>query len=183
VTAFHLGELSKQPRQLQHLFNKLEYLYIPSRGTIFLFSSPQLIWCNKPTVHDFLFRCLLNKLIWQVALDEVHLFVKFGDTSPAEFQELGIFFSKIDFATVPFLLMTATCCSLSIVQRLETIIGQPIKNHHWPDATGMQHRQQTILILKEVAYLCLRLAFGGSPNLACLCAFSETLTDLSKDLS
>jgi hypothetical protein len=29
----------------------------------------------------------------------------------------------------------------------------------------------------------LRLAFGGSPNPACFCAFSETLTDVANDLS
>jgi hypothetical protein len=42
---------------------------------------------------------------------------------------------------------------------------------------------QTIIVLAGIAYLSLRLAFGGSPNPACFCAFSEALTDLSNELS
>ena len=42
---------------------------------------------------------------------------------------------------------------------------------------------QSIIILGAIAYVALRLAFGGSPNPACFCAFSETLTDLSNDIS
>jgi len=42
---------------------------------------------------------------------------------------------------------------------------------------------QTIIVWAGIAYIALRLAFGGSPNPACFCAFSETLTDLSNDIS
>jgi len=42
---------------------------------------------------------------------------------------------------------------------------------------------QSILVVEEVAYLALRLAFGGSPNPACWCAISETITDMANDLS
>jgi len=42
---------------------------------------------------------------------------------------------------------------------------------------------QTIIAWAGIAYIALRLAFGGSPNPACFCAFSEMLTDLSNDLS
>jgi hypothetical protein len=42
---------------------------------------------------------------------------------------------------------------------------------------------QSILVLAGVAYMALRLAFGGSPNPACFCAFSEALTDLANELS
>ena len=41
----------------------------------------------------------------------------------------------------------------------------------------------TILVVGSVAFLMLRLAFGGSPNPPCFCAFSETLTDLANELS
>ena len=42
---------------------------------------------------------------------------------------------------------------------------------------------QTILVVEDIAYLMLRLAFGGSPNPPCFCAFSETLTDLANEIS
>ena len=42
---------------------------------------------------------------------------------------------------------------------------------------------QTILVASGVAYLMLRLAFGGSGNPPCFCAFSETLTDLANEIS
>lgn len=42
---------------------------------------------------------------------------------------------------------------------------------------------QSVLILMGVAYIALRLAFGGSPNPACWCAFSETMTDMANELS
>lgn len=41
----------------------------------------------------------------------------------------------------------------------------------------------TILVVGLVAFLMLRLAFGGSPNSPCFCAFLETLTDLANELS
>jgi len=46
-----------------------------------------------------------------------------------------------------------------------------------------QAAAQSILVVEEVAYLALRLAFGGSPNPACWCAISETITDMANDLS
>jgi len=42
---------------------------------------------------------------------------------------------------------------------------------------------QSVIAWGGVAYVALRLAFGGSPNPACFCAFLEMLTDLSNDLS
>jgi hypothetical protein len=42
---------------------------------------------------------------------------------------------------------------------------------------------RTILVLGGVAYISLRLAFGGSCNPACFCAFSEALTDVANELS
>jgi len=50
-------------------------------------------------------------------------------------------------------------------------------HHHWKAAS------QTILVVGNIAYLFLRLAFGGSPNQACFCAFSEALTDVANDLA
>jgi hypothetical protein len=41
---------------------------------------------------------------------------------------------------------------------------------------------QSILIVGEVAYVFLRLAFGGSPNPPAWCVFSEMVTDLSNYL-
>ena len=38
-------------------------------------------------------------------------------------------------------------------------------------------------VMAGVACMALRLAFGGSPNPACVCAFSETLTDVANKLS
>ena len=49
-------------------------------------------------------------------------------------------------------------------------------SHHW-SATA-----QTILVVNDIAYIMLRLAFGGSPNPPCWCAFSETMTDVANDL-
>jgi hypothetical protein len=37
---------------------------------------------------------------------------------------------------------------------------------------------QTILVMRQVAYIMLRLAFGGPPNPPAWCAFSEMVTDL-----
>ena len=42
---------------------------------------------------------------------------------------------------------------------------------------------QSILVFDDVAYLALRLSFGGAPNPPTWCAFSEMVTDLSNELS
>lgn len=42
---------------------------------------------------------------------------------------------------------------------------------------------RSILVLANVAYIYLRLTFGGSPNPPTWCAFSEMVTDLSNELS
>lgn len=49
---------------------------------------------------------------------------------------------------------------------------------HTPQAAA-----QTILVWMGVAYLMVRLAFGGSPNPAGFCGFSEILTDLANEIS
>ena len=41
---------------------------------------------------------------------------------------------------------------------------------------------QSIIVLDEVAYIALRLSFGGSPNPPSWCCFSEMVTDLSNEL-
>ena len=42
---------------------------------------------------------------------------------------------------------------------------------------------QTIAIHKELAYLALRLTYGGAPNPPSWCSFSEIVTDLSNEIS
>jgi hypothetical protein len=42
---------------------------------------------------------------------------------------------------------------------------------------------QSIIIFANVAYIALRLTFGGSPNPPTWCAFSEMVTDLSNEIS
>jgi hypothetical protein len=42
--------------------------------------------------------------------------------------------------------------------------------------------EQTILVMGRVAYVMLRLAFGGSPNPPAWCAFSEMVTDLANEI-
>jgi hypothetical protein len=42
---------------------------------------------------------------------------------------------------------------------------------------------QSILIFAGIAYLALRLTFGGSPNPPTWCAFSEMVTDLSNEIA
>jgi hypothetical protein len=42
---------------------------------------------------------------------------------------------------------------------------------------------QSILVLGAVAYIALRLAFGGAPNPPTWCSFSEMVTDLSNEIS
>ena len=42
---------------------------------------------------------------------------------------------------------------------------------------------QSIIVFDDVAYLALRLSFGGAPNPPTWCAFSEMVTDLSNELS
>ena len=42
---------------------------------------------------------------------------------------------------------------------------------------------QTIIAMGDVAFIMLRLAFGGSPNPPCFCAFSEALTDLANKIT
>jgi hypothetical protein len=41
---------------------------------------------------------------------------------------------------------------------------------------------QSIIIFAEIAYIALRLTFGGSPNPPTWCAFSEMVTDLSNEI-
>ena len=41
---------------------------------------------------------------------------------------------------------------------------------------------QTILVVGEIAYICLRLSFGRSVNPPTWCSFSEMVTDLSNKL-
>jgi hypothetical protein len=49
-------------------------------------------------------------------------------------------------------------------------------------AHTVQAAAQTILVMGQVAYIMLRLAFGGSPNPPAWCAFSEMVTDLANEL-
>lgn len=49
---------------------------------------------------------------------------------------------------------------------------------HHPSAAA-----QTILAVGELAFIYLRLVFGGSPNPAIFCLFSEALTDLANEVS
>jgi hypothetical protein len=49
---------------------------------------------------------------------------------------------------------------------------------HSPRATA-----QTIAVLDEVAYVSLRLTFGGSPNPPTWCAISELVTDLANEIA
>jgi hypothetical protein len=42
---------------------------------------------------------------------------------------------------------------------------------------------QTNLVMGQVAYVMLRLAFGGSPNPPAWCAFSQMVTDLANEIS
>jgi hypothetical protein len=48
---------------------------------------------------------------------------------------------------------------------------------HSPSAAA-----QSIIIFADVAYIALRLTFGGSPNPPTWCAFSEMVTDLSNEI-
>ena len=41
---------------------------------------------------------------------------------------------------------------------------------------------QTILMIENVAYLCLRLSYGGAPNPPTFCCCSEMVNDLSNEL-
>jgi hypothetical protein len=41
---------------------------------------------------------------------------------------------------------------------------------------------QSILVLNDVAYIALRLSFGGAPNPPTWCSFSEMVTDLSNEI-
>jgi hypothetical protein len=41
---------------------------------------------------------------------------------------------------------------------------------------------QTIILLASIAFLALRLSFGGSPNPPTWCSFSELVTDLSNEI-
>jgi hypothetical protein len=41
---------------------------------------------------------------------------------------------------------------------------------------------QTIIVLASIAFLALRLSFGGSPNPPTWCSFSEMVTDLSNEI-
>jgi hypothetical protein len=41
---------------------------------------------------------------------------------------------------------------------------------------------QTILVMGQVAYIMLRLAFGGSPNPPAWCTFFEMVTDLANEI-
>ena len=42
---------------------------------------------------------------------------------------------------------------------------------------------QTILVQGMIAYIFLRLSFGGSPNPPCWCGFSEMLCDLANEIT
>ena len=49
---------------------------------------------------------------------------------------------------------------------------------HSPTATA-----QTIAVLEDIAYVSLRLTFGGSPNPPTWCAISELVTDLANEIA
>jgi hypothetical protein len=144
VTAFHLDELVKRPGQMQRLIAKIDSLSSECRGTIFLFCSPQLL-SNHPDVFSFILRCNERNILRQIALDEIHLFVKFGGEFRDEFAELSKLFRHVNFTKTTFLLMTATCTA-SIVASLEALLGTTIKDHYWPDASGMRHRHVALSV-------------------------------------
>ena len=41
---------------------------------------------------------------------------------------------------------------------------------------------QSIIVSDDIAYIALRLSFGGAPNLPSWCCFSEMVTDLSNEI-
>jgi hypothetical protein len=47
---------------------------------------------------------------------------------------------------------------------------------------SVQAASQTIIVLASIAFLALRLSFGGSPNHPTWCSFSEMVTDLSNEV-
>ena len=49
-------------------------------------------------------------------------------------------------------------------------------------AHSAQAAAQSLLVVNDIAYMALRLTFGGSPNPAAWSAFSEMVTDLSNEL-
>jgi hypothetical protein len=62
-----------------------------------------------------------------------------------------------------------------------------ISKYDYSDAYRRIHHSasaaiQSIIVVGEVAYIALRLTFGGSPNPPTWCAFSEMVTDLANEL-
>jgi len=100
--------------------------------------------------------------------------------------------SRIDMSQYPE--MVYGWCLLRIIHFIvclrSTYPGEPImiSKFDYSDAyRRISHHAkaaaQSIVVLAGVAYLMLRLAFGGSPNPPCFCGFSETLTDVANELS
>jgi hypothetical protein len=53
--------------------------------------------------------------------------------------------------------------------------------YRWIDHSA-RARVQSIIVLSFIAFLALRLAFGGSPTPPTWCCFSEMVTDLSNEI-
>ena len=49
-------------------------------------------------------------------------------------------------------------------------------------AHSLKAAAQTILVIEEIAYICLRLSYGGAPNPSTFCSFLEMVTNLSNKI-
>jgi len=116
-----------------------------------LFSSPQAITKNK-TLQDLIEHLVGNRTLSMICIDKAHLFVQFGRSFRAEFQELKpLLFDKIVLhreaekgvtLSVPVMFMTATFTK-ALLDEAEVISGLSLSNPRnifWPTASGMEHR-------------------------------------------
>ena len=99
--------------------------------------------------------------------------------------------SRVDMSSYPE--MVYGWCLTRVIHFLVTLRashpGQPIflAKFDYSDAyRRVSHAgsaaAKTILVVSTVAYIMLRLSFGGSPNPPTFCEFSEMLTDLANEL-
>lgn len=77
-------------------------------------------------------------------------------------------------------------CSLSEVPQTQLKIflcKLNFSNAYWQIANSYRAAAFSIIIFEGIVYICLRLAFGGAASPVAFSAFSETLTDVSNELS
>ena len=137
-TWFHLYKVSSS--LITTLQSSLPCL--PATLCIFLFTSPQ---CFR-NCHWFWTFLLRHDYIRFVVVDEVHLFVQFGNTCREEFCQLKALLFNILLQSptvIPSIFMTATCTP-PMIDNIAQLNDLVINHGYWPSPAEMSHQNVSI---------------------------------------